>query len=54
MNVLEKILEADSSGSYIASKEELDKLPAVTPEFLQDCKATAEKYNVGLSEEKEL
>lgn len=35
---------------YIASKEELDKIPAATPEFLKDCKATAEKYRTRLSD----
>ena len=33
------------------SKEQLDQIPVATPEFLQECKATAEKYNVGLCDE---
>lgn len=29
---------------YQVNKEELDQIPAATPEFLEECKATAEKY----------
>ena len=35
-------------------RSHMDEIPAAPPEFLDDCKETAEKYNVGMSEEKEL
>ena len=39
------------NGIKEVSKEQLNQIPVATPEFLQECKATAEKYNVGLCDE---
>lgn len=45
MNIIRYHMDELSNGIKEVSKEQLDQVPVATPEFLQECKATAEKYD---------
>lgn len=47
MNIIRSHMDELPNGITEVSKEQLDQVPVAAPEFLQECKATAEKYEKG-------